>query len=345
MISIRRFLESRPDQVADALLRTAQLLLEGIAKHAVRPDVADYERFQRDLHQIRGDFKEGAPAPEILVLAGQALKSMEGYNVRATKQMRAQCDDLQNMVAMLTKTMAAITTGGQSSIARLQEIEGQLQTASLLEDFHAVKIRMSECLDVLSKEIVRHRSECARQVAEMHSAVQGLRSTGPAHTPEELARRDPLTNLPERAAAEVALAAAVRESKPVFAAVFVADRLDLINARFGRAVGDDVLLFFCQHVAQALKEPDRLYRWSGPAILGVLRRAGSLASAREDVNRVFAKRLTINVTSENRSVLLAVPAKWMVFAAHEVRPLPHLIKNIDAFVHGEPLEGKAVGTG
>lgn len=342
MISIRKFLDSRSDQVADALLRTTHLLLEGIEQHAVRPDAGDYDRFRKELRLILGGLKEGASASEILVLAGQALKALEGYNAHATKQMRSQCEDLQNMVAMLTKTMAAITSGSQSSISRLQEIEATLQTASLIEDFHIAKIRMSECLDVLGKEIVRHRSESARQVSEMHSVVQGLHSTRPAHSAEELARKDPLTKLPERAGAEVALAAAVKESQPVYAAVFVADRLDLINARFGRTVGDDLLLFFCRHVAQALKETDRLYRWTGPAILAILHRTTSLAPVREDMNALFAKRLTMNVTSENRSVLLAVPAKWMVFSAQEIRPLPRLIKSIDAFVHGEPV-GQASG--
>jgi GGDEF domain-containing protein len=254
--------------------------------------------------------------------------------------MRAQCEDLQNMVAMLTKTMAAITSESQSSISHLQEIEASLQTASALEDFHVAKIRMSECLDVLGKEIVHRRSESAKQVREMGSVVQGLRSSRP-HSAEELARKDPLTGLIERAGAEAALAAAVKEGRPAYAAVFVADRLDMINARFGRSVGDDVLVFFCQHIARWLKETDRLYRWTGPAVLAVLHRETSVASVREETNALFARRLTMNVTSENRSVLLAVPAKWMVFAAQEIRPLPRLIKSIDAFVHGEPPEAKA----
>jgi GGDEF domain-containing protein len=344
MISLRKYLDSRSDQVADALLRTTHLLLEGIERHAVKPDAEDYDKFRQDLRLILKDLKQETPASETLVLAGQALKAMEEYNARATKHMRAQCDDLQNMVTMLTKTMAAITSGSQSTIGRLQDIEGQLQKASLLEDFHVAKIRMSECLDVLRTEIVRHRAESAKQVSEMSSVVQSLRTT-PAATPEEMARRDPLTNLPERAAAEAVLAAAVKGSRPVFAAVFVTDRLDMINARFGRRVGDDVLLFFCQHVAQALTEGDRLFRWTGPAILAILQRGEPLTSVREAMNRVFAKRLTMNVAVENRSVLLAVPAKWMVFAAQEIRPLPHLVRSIDAFVHGEAPEGKAIAAG
>jgi GGDEF domain-containing protein len=340
MISIRKYLDRRSDHVAASLLRTTHLLLEAIERHAVKPDAEDYERFRSDWRKILDGIREDSPAQEVLVLAGQAVKTLEEYNTRATKRMRGQCEDLQNMVAMLTKTMAAIASGSQGTILRLQEIEGGLQKASMLEDFHTAKIRMSECLGVLRSEIVRHRSESAKQVSEMSSVVQRLR-TRPAFTPEELARVDPLTSLPERAAAETALAAAVKASRPVYAAVFSTDRLDLINARFGRAVGDDVLLFFCRHVAQGLTKGDRLFRWTGPAILAVLDRDEPLAAVREAMNRLFSKRLTTTVTVENRSVMLAVPAKWMVFAAQEVRSLPNLTKSIDAFVHGEPPQTNA----
>ena len=168
MISIRKFLDRRSDESPGALLRTTILLLEGIEQHAVRRDAGDYDRFRKELRLILAEINEGTTAPEIFVLAGQALKALEAYNARATGHMRAQCEDLQNMVAMLTKTMAAITSESQSGISRLQEIEATLQTASALEDFHQAKVRMSECLDVLSKEIVHRRSESAKQVREMH---------------------------------------------------------------------------------------------------------------------------------------------------------------------------------
>ena len=347
MISIRKFLDSRPEQAAAAFLRTVQLLLEGIERSAVKMDAADYESFQRDWRSIADRLKEDTPASDILVLAGEALKALENHNGGATRQMRAQCDDLQNMVGMLTKAMAAVTAGSQSSIARLQEIEGTLQKASQLEDFHTAKIRMSECLDVLSKEIVRHRTESARQVSDMSSAMQGLRTARPDRSPEAIARHDPLTGLVERAGAEAALAEAAKGATPAFAAVFVTDRLDLINARFGRSAGDNVLVFFCQHIAQALKQSDRLFRWTGPGVVAVLQRGTALPTVREEMNGLFAKRLTMNITVENRSVLLAVPAKWTVLAVQEHRPLPRLIQRIDAFVHGEPpeLKPQTAGTG
>jgi GGDEF domain-containing protein len=44
-------------------------------------------------------------------------------------------------------------------------------------------------------------------------------------------REDPATGLPERTAAEAAIIEAAAQNRPVYAAMFVIDRLDLINAR------------------------------------------------------------------------------------------------------------------
>jgi hypothetical protein len=48
-ISIKKYLDSRPEQVASALLRMVQLLLQGIEMHAGAGDAADHEKFRKDI--------------------------------------------------------------------------------------------------------------------------------------------------------------------------------------------------------------------------------------------------------------------------------------------------------
>jgi GGDEF domain-containing protein len=354
LISLRRYLDNRPEQVIDALLRLARLLLQGIELHAVKGDAADYDKFRADIHRVNEGLTENTPAQEILVLAGLTVRALEEYNSRAGKYVHSQCIELQNMVSMLTKTMADIASGSDKSIARLQDIEKQLHKASLFEDFHTAKLRMAECLDGLRNEIDWHRTNSAQHVSELRSVIEhsnaSLRrapivATTVAALPaqgEPGTRTDPLTGLPERTAAEALLNATVKQGMTAFAVPFLVDRLDLINARFGRTVGDDVLLYFCQHVAQGLTGSDRLFRWSGPALLAVMNRTEQIGVVRDEVSRLLSKRLTRTVALEGRSVLLPVAATWKIFAAHEIRPLPRLIRSIDAFVHGEPKDDSAL---
>lgn len=332
-ISLRKYLENRPEQVTGALLRMVRLLLEAIEVHAIRSDSADYEKFREDVASVRESLATTLAPSEILVLAGKTVKSLEEYNRRTGKVGEQQCAELQAMIAMLTKAMAAIATGGQTAVGRLQEIERELETATQLEDFQTAKTRMAECLHGLRAEIGRQKVESTHQVAELRAVIEKSSNPTASWTNPEV-RIDPITGLPERHAAEAALAAAVKQGQPVYAAVFVLERLDLVNSRFGREVGDQVLSFFHEHVAQSLTEPVRLFRWTGPALIAVIERDGPLQRVREEMGRILAHKLSKTVLIANRSVLLAVPSNWTVFAAHEVRPLQQLLRDIDSFVEG-----------
>jgi diguanylate cyclase (GGDEF)-like protein len=334
VISLRKYLDSRPDQAGKALLCMIRLLLETIEAHAVKAEAADHEEFRAGIRGVQESLGESTPPAEILVLAGRTVKTIEEYNSRATKFVQRQCVELQAMIAMLTKTMTEVASGSQRSVLRLHEIERELQSASLIEDFQTVKIRMAECLEGLRGEIGRQHEESTHRVIELRSVLDASHARTAARANQE-ARVDPLTGLPERPAAEAALAAAAKSEQPAFAVLFVVERLDLINARFGHQVGDQVLLFFKEHVEQALAGSDRLFRWTGPALLAIIERDEPIAKIREEMNRVVSKRLSKSVSVANRSVLLPIPSNWVVFAIHEVRPHQQLLRNIDAFVGGD----------
>lgn len=339
-ISLRKYLESRPDQLANSLLRMVHLLLDTVEAHSVKGEAADYERLRLDIRSVKESFAS-APAPsEVLVLAGKTVRALEEYNGRTSKFLQRQCVELQSMIAMLTKAMTVIASDSRNSVSRLQDIERQLQSASLLEDFQAAKIRMSECLDGLRTEIAHQRTQSTHRVTEMQTVIEESRERTAARTNRE-ARNDPLTGLPERPAAEAALSAALKQGGRVFAAVFAIERLDLINARFGHEVGDQVLLFFGEHVAQALKGSDRFFRWTGPAFLALMERSEPVHKVREEISRVILRRLSKTVKIANRSVLLPVPTNWVVFDAQELRPLQRLVHSIDSFVDSGGAEPKA----
>ena len=71
LISLRKYLDSRPEQLKDALLRTIRLLLEAIDVHAIRGDITGYEKFRQDIASVRERFAVMPPASEVLVLAAR----------------------------------------------------------------------------------------------------------------------------------------------------------------------------------------------------------------------------------------------------------------------------------
>lgn len=340
-ISLKRWLDGGPERLSEALLRMARLLVHAIELHAVKGDAADYEKFRADMQQVQQSLAERPTPSEILVLAGTVVTALEGYNRRTSRFMQIQCAELQAMVSMLTKTMTALSTGSEASVARLQSIEQHLHKASMIEDFQTARLRLAECLEGLRAEITRQKEESARTVSAIKTELsksQERLASAPGLPRQEL-RPDPVTGLPGRAAAEAALLEAGRENRTVYAAVFALDRLDLINTRFGYAMGDRVLLTYSQLVAQALSGADQLFRWSGPALVALLEREGQqMPEVREELARFANQRVERTFQAGGRSALLPVAANWALFPLAHFRPVQLLFYQMDNFVLGGPKQ-------
>lgn len=330
-ISIKKFLDSRPDQVAGALLRLVQLLLQGIETHAVKGDAADYQKFKEDMQKVQEELGEQPAASEVLVLAGGVIKLLEEYNNRTSKFIHAQCAELQAIVGMLTKTMTTVASGSEGSITRLQSIEKQLHKASMIEDFQTAKLRMAECLDTLRVEIVHQREESAQTVSSLKGEIEKWQERTVAKPGQ---RTGQPSGVPERAEAEAALVAAAKENRRVFAVIFVVERVSLVNSRFGYAVGDQLLQFFAEHLARSFSSSDKLYRWSVPSFLLLVERRESAEKVRAEIMRVTSQRLSQTVQVGARSVLLPVAANWTMFPVLEIRPIQSLFQQLDGFVQG-----------
>lgn len=77
------------------------------------------------------------------------------------------------------------------------------------------------------------------------------------------ARRDPLTGLPNRAVADAMLADATRSSTPMTVALIDVDGLNMVNANFGHAAGDQYLLAVAQRLTRAVPDGGVLVRQGG----------------------------------------------------------------------------------
>jgi GGDEF domain-containing protein len=123
---------------------------------------------------------------------------------------------------------------------------------------------------------------------------------------------DPATGLQLRTDAEQLIASRIVEGKDALVALFLVDRLSSLNSRFGRKVGDEVLLMVAQHLGQQLPEKSPPFRWSGPAFLAVLGLSGGSQSTERLVRQIAAARLEKNTEALGRSVLLPVSCSVVV---------------------------------
>jgi diguanylate cyclase (GGDEF)-like protein len=326
VISIRKFLTQNTEG-EQALLRVVHLLLEVIDKQAAAGDSEECARFRETISQFSAALGESTANAELLVQAGAVVKGFEEYAHFAAKQHRLQTAELQVMVKMLTATVRAIAASGSAQIRALGDIERRVTTASELDDVRLIKTALSDCLTGIRQESERQQRDTAETIEQLNQGLNDAKNRIRGAGTIELL--DEVTGLPGRPAAEAALVKAGQEGPQSYAAVMVLDRLQALNARFGRDVGDGVLAMFADFVRKNLRPEDRLFRWGGPTLLVVLPRQDNIDCVRNEVARMMATRLEHTIQTPSRSLLVPVSARWSVLPAMAATRL--ICQRIDAF--------------
>jgi GGDEF domain-containing protein len=330
MISLRKFWSTPAKQESDPvdLMRVVRLLLQGIALHSVEGDPLDYQTFRHDMQGQLEAMAANPPAAQLLVSIGYVLKALEGYNSRTTGHLRMQGAELHHMIGMLTRTVATLGAGSEEAVTRLNEIEGKIERTSAIEDVRILKLRLGDCLDGIRAESMRQKTESARAIASLQQEIRGSQKRIAAAGAGPVL--DPTTGIPARAAADAALAEWVLSPKPPYAALFVVDRIQLLNYRFGYELGDRVLKTYLEQLRARLAPGDQIFRWNGPAFLALLNRQDPIENVRESLRFAFAGKVERNFELPSRSVMLSISATWAVFPV--TLPLEHLIEQLDSFL-------------
>lgn len=326
MISIKKFLlqHAKP---GNALMHVVRILVQGIGQHAVAGEPGDCERFGESIKKISAALTDDIGPEDLLVHTGSVLKGLEDHNRRAAGHYRFQTTELQNMVKMLTSTVGKISAISQDNISVLGDIGRRVAVVSELDEVRIMKARLSDCLTDIRKEAERQQTETDETIQELRRGLERVRKACPGE--EGSPAKDVVTGLPLRPEAEAALVEAGRAGSGTFAAVMVLDRLQVLNARFGKEEGDAILMAFATMIRQYLNPEDRLFRWGGPTLLALLPRSGDLELVRREIGHTMENKLEHTIQTSSRSVLIPVTARWCLFPMMAASRL--IVQRIDNF--------------
>lgn len=288
-------------------------LLDGIVIHGVRGDGTDYAELESDMRGVRESVTPGVSPADLLNGTKTALKSLHNYNRKTSATVQAQVFELQQITGMLVQAIVSLSTAGGPSISRLQLIERHLDHAADVQDVRQFRHQLSECLVQIREEKLRQTADSDLAIEQLNAALR----TAQTHTAQSLpaqnlatdveadaAALDLTTGLKTRSAAEAAVADCIDRGRTAYGALFVMDHLHGLNARFGRVVGDQVIMLLTQHLRQKLRLEDLIFRWSGPAFLALLDRDSTLERVRMELVPVTKARLEKTVEAGGRSVLI-----------------------------------------
>jgi GGDEF domain-containing protein len=326
VITLKQFLSA--GQEADHTpMHVVRLLVQGIGQHAATGDSEESTSFREKMKEASDTLIDTINPSDLLVRSGWVLNELEQHTRRGEKVHRLQNAELQNMVKMMAAALSTVSATSKVNISKLSEIAKNVGVASELNDVRLIKSKLSECLIDIQEEAKRQQTEIAETIQQLREGLD--------RAPDEPGRAghaktaDSVTGLALRPDAEAAIAEAARSHGISFVAVMVLERLQILNARFGREAGDEILATYSQMVKKSLTSQDQLFRWGGPALVAVLARQKSLPLVRSEFTHIMETKLEHNIQTPSRSVLIPVSAKWCLYPMMAAPRL--LIQKIDEF--------------
>jgi GGDEF domain-containing protein len=291
----------------DAWKQLAFLILSATRDHSAHCGLAEREAFRQRLEQAQAGLEGSSDASQILITAGTLAHAISRYGAEMQRRVDAVAHETSGAVRLFLRHLQSIHDTPECH-PLLDELRSAIETGASVA-------RLQECLDQLGQRSVSIRPPSHRS-GRMQSAHH----------------LDACTGLPVRSEAESALREAADGAVPVCAAIFYLHRMALTNARFGEAIGNQVIQACSEHVAaHAIKSTDRLYRWSGPAFLAILYRSDSLVTVGGEVQRLVCSPLSRFFETATRSVYLPMKISGEVIPVHG-RPFAEIAEQIEHFV-------------
>ena len=319
LTSIKRYLAKSEEEAA--YRRVIAILLEGVAAHAPDLGRGSLQDFRTRLGGIREIMASEVTIVTLLGNAAAAVQAIGEYSREAGQVLQAQGAEMQEMIALLARTVVAIGGVGGRAVERLRKMGDDMERAAGTDDVAFLKAALRNCLGAI-------RVEAKEQEDASESLVQSLRL--------ELSRKqglDPVTELPLEAAAQTQFLSSVAAAEGKYIAVFVLGAARQINLRFGRAAGDEAIAGLKEFLVRLLESGDRLFRWPGPALVALLGGGEPIDRVRARLNRFFDKPIQQTFESEGGPELVPLSIAWSVFPLSSPLAVPN--RQIREFIAGK----------
>jgi GGDEF domain-containing protein len=328
MVSLRKLL----DQKIDGSARYIKLLLSGISRSAVDSDPQDLASFQATVERTVQALDEGCEEQDLLVKISAVVQALENYNRRATGKSRAYQQELRSVLSMMADTIASLSTSSKTGVEQLRNIEKSLESAADVSDLRLLRNKLSGCLTLLRNESTRMRLDSEQLIKSLKAAV--VRASIQTIPGTSGVPPDPVTGLAGPSTAQEMITRMIGEGKSCTVAMFVLDTLAVLNARLGRAAGDEALCIAAQHLETQLADHGTVLRWSGPAFVLVSEQDYAPVDAIERrVKEVGRTRFERTVTSNHRSVNFNMTFSWTMQTVTPKDSADAVCRRLDNFLN------------
>jgi GGDEF domain-containing protein len=336
LVSFKSFLKpGKP--VAPDFVRFLCMLLQGLSIHVIEGDSEDLAAFREETAPLADQLSENSSTDDILMATTVALRSLEEYNRRTKKFISAQSLELKTALTTMTETISVLAQSRSESVQQLAVIERKMVQASAIEDIRLLRVKLQDCLTTIREENTRLREESEARLGALQQKIESTFTADDSSHPPLIAI-DTVTGLGNRAAGEKLIGERIAEGRSSAIALFLVNKLAMVNKRFGRVVGDEILVMVAQHIGQAMPLNSILFRWSGPALVAVVDIPSDFDEVSRKLGRITNSHLEKNIESGARSIFVPIHILLSIQKIGAASLPPEVFKILDQFVSSNVVE-------
>jgi chemotaxis protein histidine kinase CheA len=338
-------------------------ILESISSYSVRWKDDEYQVFRQAIADTLEALKGQPGASTLLVYAGTVSQRIEQFQRNTQQQIDGSVAALNDIIRILLASTEKVHADSAASAGELHEIEETIRSARTAEELQATKSHLVHALGRLRERTLDqvHAVASAFTSASEQAGTPAVSRAStkppappPAPPPEKAAVQDPpepirvetakfdaVTGLSGQTEAHRAVLALSDTDRPnSYIVAFYVRRMEVIRARFGEKLANDLLLFCAQQIARlAGIDDDNLFRWKGQgAFVAIVKRESSSISVRQEMQRTFGAKMTYE--SKNGSTLLPINISTHVMHVPAF-DLAALMEGIEQFLSSQTLRQQA----
>jgi diguanylate cyclase (GGDEF)-like protein len=265
MISLKKYIESRPEQSLKTMCESyrGSLAVMGTSATQICPHIG--EDFQRDLLNLRDRLSPDATADTVAETGKQVEEELKKWGESASEYFQQTAHDVKEIMLIVAETAQAVGERDQRYARQFVEFAGQLSAIGNLEDL--AKVRQS-----LGKSAQQLKSSVEKMVQDGEQSVSRLRAELSVYQTrldevERVATQDHVTGVANRYKAERQIQLWIERSRKLSIAIFDLDNFKQTNDLYGHAAGDALLRQFATELRAFFRSTDIVSRWGGDEFL------------------------------------------------------------------------------
>jgi diguanylate cyclase (GGDEF)-like protein len=339
MISLKKYIESRPDESLKAMCQSyrSSLTVMGTSATQICPHIG--EDFQHDLANLRDRLAPDAEPDAVAETGKQVEGELKKWGERVSEYFQQTAHDVKEIMLTVAETTQALGERDQRYARQFEEFAGQLAAIGNLGDI--TKVRQS-----LGKSAHQLKSCVERMVQEGEQSVSRIRAELSVYQNrldevERLASQDPVTGVANRYKAERQIQLRIERSRNLSIAIFDLDNFKQTNDLYGHPVGDALLRQFAAELRTFFRSTDIVSRWGGDEFLVIVDcNAEEVRDRIEPVRKWVFGDYTIQIDGATRNVNVHASVGMASWRPGETAA--ELIARADAAMYQEKAQrGKA----